>query len=50
MEAAEAHKQVEEAMKKAVEHTSSEFISIRTGKASPALVEISTCPLLLMAV
>jgi ribosome recycling factor len=39
MEAAEAIKQVEEAMKKAVEHTSSEFTSIRTGKASPALVE-----------
>ena len=39
MEAAEALKQVEEAMKKAVEHTSAEFSSIRTGKASPALVE-----------
>lgn len=39
MEASEALKQVEEAMKKAVEHTSSEFTSIRTGKASPALVE-----------
>ena len=30
---------IEEAMKKAVEHTTSEFTSIRTGKASPALVE-----------
>lgn len=39
MEASEALKQVEEAMKKAVEHTASEFTSIRTGKASPALVE-----------
>ncbi len=39
MEAPEALKQVEEAMKKALEHTSSEFTSIRTGKASPALVE-----------
>ena len=39
MEATEALKQVEEAMKKAVEHTGSEFTSIRTGKASPALVE-----------
>jgi len=39
MEASEAVKQVEEAMKKAVEHTSSEFTAIRTGKASPALVE-----------
>ncbi|MFT6862486.1 MAG: ribosome recycling factor [Akkermansiaceae bacterium] len=39
MEASEALKQVEEAMKKALEHTSSEFTSIRTGKASPALVE-----------
>ena len=29
----------EAAMKKAVEHTTSEFTSIRTGKASPALVE-----------
>lgn len=39
MEASEAISQVEQAMKKAVEHTSSEFTSIRTGKASPALVE-----------
>jgi ribosome recycling factor len=39
MEAADALKQVEEAMKKAVDHTSMEFTSIRTGKASPALVE-----------
>ena len=30
---------IEAAMKKAVEHTTSEFTSIRTGKASPALVE-----------
>lgn len=39
MEASEAISQVTEAMKKSVEHTRSEFTSIRTGKASPALVE-----------
>ena len=39
MEASEAISQVETAMKKAVEHTKSEFTSIRTGKASPALIE-----------
>lgn len=39
MEPSEALKNVGDAMKKAVEHTSSEFTSIRTGKASPALVE-----------
>ncbi|MGJ8694843.1 MAG: ribosome recycling factor [Verrucomicrobiaceae bacterium] len=39
MEPAEALKNVEQAMKKAVDHTSQEFTSIRTGKASPALVE-----------
>ncbi len=31
--------EVEEAMKKAVDHTGQEFASVRTGKASPALVE-----------
>lgn len=39
MEAPEATKQVKDAMQKAVEHTSQEFTSVRTGKASPALVE-----------
>lgn len=39
MEVSEAISQVTEAMKKSVEHTRSEFTSIRTGKASPALVE-----------
>ncbi len=39
MESSEALNSVDAAMKKAVEHTSSEFTSIRTGKASPALVE-----------
>ena len=39
MEASEALKQVEEAMQKAVDYTGSEFSSIRTGKASPSLVE-----------
>ncbi len=39
METSEAINQVTEAMKKSVEHTRSEFTSIRTGKASPALVE-----------
>lgn len=39
MEAPEAISHVTEAMKKSVEHTRSEFTSIRTGKASPALVE-----------
>ena len=39
MEAQEVIKQVKADMKKAVEHTSHEFTSIRTGKASPALVE-----------
>jgi ribosome recycling factor len=39
MEASEAISQVTEAMKKSVEHTRAEFTSIRTGKASPALVE-----------
>lgn len=34
-----ALKEVESAMQKAVEHTSAEFTSVRTGKASPALVE-----------
>ena len=31
--------ETEEAMKKAVEYTLHEFSSVRTGKASPALVE-----------
>jgi len=39
MEAQEVIKQIKGDMKKAVEHTSQEFTSIRTGKASPALVE-----------
>lgn len=34
-----AIKEVESSMKKAVEHTGQEFGSVRTGKASPALVE-----------
>ena len=39
MEAQEVLKQIKADMKKAIEHTSQEFTSIRTGKASPALVE-----------
>ncbi len=39
MDAEEALMNVEEAMSKAVEHATQEFTSIRTGKASPALVE-----------
>ncbi|MEJ6581634.1 MAG: ribosome recycling factor [Akkermansiaceae bacterium] len=39
MEAQEIIKQIKADMKKAIEHTSQEFTSIRTGKASPALVE-----------
>jgi len=39
MDAEEALLTVEEAMTKAVDHAAQEFTSIRTGKASPALVE-----------
>lgn len=39
MSVEEALMTVEEAMKKAVDYTTQEFTSIRTGKASPALVE-----------
>jgi len=39
MEVEEALLTVEEAMQKAVDHAAQEFSSIRTGKASPALVE-----------
>lgn len=39
MEASDAIKSITDGMKKAVEHTSSEFTSIRTGKASPGLIE-----------
>lgn len=39
MEAQEALKKIKDGMKKSVEHTAQEFTSIRTGKASPALIE-----------
>ncbi|MCP5536979.1 MAG: ribosome recycling factor [Akkermansiaceae bacterium] len=39
MEASEALKNTEQSMKKAVEYAIHEFAAIRTGKASPALVE-----------
>lgn len=39
MEISEVLLEIEEAMSQAVEHTRAEFTSIRTGKASPALIE-----------
>lgn len=39
METEEVLQEIEDAMNQAVDHTRAEFTSIRTGKASPALVE-----------